>query len=111
MCKFPSSPQIIRSRAPHIEKTRHQDQLENLVGVLILSLGELVIKRLLVVGSILGTDWHRVNDTESNGVDNTLQGAEDSSNGLSEGGQAKNTVLANDSGQETLVNLNELQIC
>lgn len=83
--------------------------LRLVVGVLGILQG--VVQAVLVVGGTLSTGRNGVDDAESNGVNTILQNAENSSNGLGEGSQAQQAVLANNGLQQCLVDLDELLGC
>lgn len=81
--------------------------MARLVRVFIDSVAEGHIKRILVLSRILSACRDVVDNGERNGVNTTLKGSKDLCNWLSERGQTKQTVLANDSAKELLVNLNK----
>lgn len=81
--------------------------MARLVRVFIDSVVEGHIKSILVLSRILSACRDVADNVHRNGVNTTLKGSKDLCNWLSERGQTKQTVLANDSAKELLVNLNK----
>lgn len=78
------------------------------IFVLIHSITKSTIQAVLVLSGILSTGRDTVNDPEGEGINATLQNAENSSDWLSERGQTQKAMFANHRLQKLLVDHNKL---